>query len=473
MKRLWNILKKILIISLALSAAAYWADTRETGSTNNPISVIFPQATPEPLTYAASVWVYDTATDSPLYEVGSTADLSQLAPGEYYSFVLTIQNNTSEPMEFNEPYAIIDQTEPMHWSPFTLNANQSTTLHIYNSNMSVYGGKGVHHIAWMNGETMLKHETLTISDQSINGKSTYWNSKFSFPTQEQIDAHNAVSTIRSPYIAGWMQLPKNVKFTEYSVDFKADAAPDGTYCCIANWTMDLSELKRTHSNVHTEYNGVSAYAGFQNTTTEKDFVTIMSFWDIYATTPQGEDTTIRASVIYPSTDAEEAFGGEGTGAKCILPYPWKEGCWYRMLIQSSIDDTTGTTIVSQWVCDLATDEWTLMCQYDTHLPNSCFVGNVAYFLENYIPKHSGDIRTMELKNIRYKDASTGKWKDANKVIMLPNGGYPAYDGSYAYGSFDDRFWMITSGVGGDWYGNGIGQKQKAYTVNNTESGAPY
>ena len=45
MKLLWNVLKKILIISLALCAAAYWADTRETGSTNNPISVNFPQAT--------------------------------------------------------------------------------------------------------------------------------------------------------------------------------------------------------------------------------------------------------------------------------------------------------------------------------------------------------------------------------------------------------------------------------------------
>ena len=48
--------------------------------------------------------------------------------------------------------------------------------------------------------------------------------------------------------------------------------------------------------------------------------------------------------------------------------------------------------------------------------------------------------------------------------LSPNGGEPAYSGSYAYGSQGNRFWAITSGVGGDWYGNGRGQAGGWYSV---------
>jgi len=33
--------------------------------------------------------------------------------------------------------------------------------------------------------------------------------------------------------------------------------------------------------------------------------------------------------------------------------------------------------------------------------------------------------------------------------------------------------MITSGVGGDWYGNGKGQAEKTYTISNNATGSPY
>ena len=98
---------------------------------------------------------------------------------------------------------------------------------------------------------------------------------------------------------------------------------------------------------------------------------------------------------------------------------------------------------------------------------------MAIFLENYVPSLAGQVRSMEVRNARLLNAETGQWQDVEQLYMGSNGGIPQYEGSYAFGSRSDRFWMITSGVGGDWYGNGTGQKPGTYQIQNTESGRPY
>ena len=59
---------------------------------------------------------------------------------------------------------------------------------------------------------------------------------------------------------------------------------------------------------------------------------------------------------------------------------------------------------------------------------------------------------MEVRNAQYFDIYEG-WKQITSAYVGPNGGTPTYEGSYDFGAIGDRFWMITSGVGGDWYGN--------------------
>ena len=302
---------------------------------------------------------------------------------------------------------------------------------------------------------------------------SFWREVFPVPTADRIKAYTNPDWLRSPYIAGWLSIPDGLKYSEYCVDFKADFAPKGTYCCISNWKLDLSELKKTHTNVHTEYSSVQGYAGFQNTDTDKGKATIMSFWDIYATDPSGKDITIRAKLIYPESDGDDAFGGEGTGAHRIVSYDWKDGQWYRMLLQCGKNPDTGNTTVEQWVCELATGKWTKLCVYDTGLKNTTFIGSTAFFLENYLPAYAGEVRSMELKNPRYCRASDGKWVNIDSAYMSSQGGKPRYEGSYNFGSEGERFWAITSGVGGDWYNNGTGRGAAWIYVNNTASGNPY
>lgn len=426
-----------------------------------------------PLISDAAIYLFNADTERQIRKVGQSADLMKRNDNEYHSFAMILKNNTDSTIYAEDACVVVDQGQAWYWQDFSLAPGASTLLHIYAVNMRKCAAVGSHTATWyINGKPVCT-ANFVFTDSGMDQPSTYWENVFPLPTQSQINAYTNPDWLRSPYIAGWLDIGKTDRFTEYSIDFKADHAPVGTYCCLANWVMDMSELKKTHTNVHTEYSGVSAYAGFQNTATEKGKATIMSFWDIYATDPNGKEITIRPTLVYPEYDHDDEFSGEGTGAHRIVPYDWKENHWYRMLLQSYPSPETGNTLVDQWVCDLETGKWTRMCCYDTGLKNSHFVGSVAFFLENYLPQYAGEIRSMEVANVRVRDLSTGQWRDIEGAYLTSQGGKPKYEGSYAFGSREDRFWMITSGVGGDWYNNGKGQMAGNYTIQNTASGNPY
>jgi hypothetical protein len=157
----------------------------------------------------------------------------------------------------------------------------------------------------------------------------------------------------------------------------------------------------------------------------------------------------------------------------LVPFDWKAGRWYRMLLQCR-ETENGTTAVEQWVCDLETGAWTLIARYDTLIPGSCFVGPNCFFLENFDPDYAGEIRTMEVRNVRIRNASNGKWQSVKTASIGSNGGMPHYNGSYNYGSDADCFWMITSGVGGDWFGTRkVPANNKSFSVKNGTTASPY
>ncbi len=307
-------------------------------------------------------------------------------------------------------------------------------------------------------------EKVPVDEQKsiYTAESVNWAEKFTLPLHDEILKYNASSTALAPYIAGWMQIPDGVRYTEYMIDFKAQYLPAATYCCLGNWKMDYSSLKQQYTNVRTEYESVQGYAGFQSLGDEQK-VSIMSFWDVFCTDKDGKETVIRAKLVYPEATENDSFGGEGTGAHCIVPYEWSPENWYRMhLICTKWPE--GNTIVEQWVTDLSTGERTLLCGYDTGVEDACFIGSTAIFLENFMAASSGEVRTMEVTNVKYKEEASGEWKDVRSAYLMPNGGAPKYVGTYNFGAEGDRFWMITSGVGGDWYGNPSSSKGGTFQV---------
>ena len=229
-----------------------------------------------------------------------------------------------------------------------------------------------------------------------------WEERLELPTADEIEACNSTSTQRSPYIAGWLKNDKVTRFTQSCADIKADYLPFATYLSPVNLTMDYSSLKDQYINVWNE-DGIGMYAGLQRREAGKTSVGIMAFWDIYCEDENGNVTTFTPERIYPESVEDASFGGEGEGAHTLIDYDWKPGKWYRMLIQCGTSETTGNTTVEQWVQDMETEEWISL--------------NEGLFLQNF-----------------------------------------DYPGSYNYGTDEDTFWIITTGVKGK--SGGISEEKK-------------
>ena len=269
-----------------------------------------------------------------------------------------------------------------------------------------------------------------------------WQAMMAFPDVSEISQYNRIAVKRSPYLAAWMKTGSKT-FSGYTVDFRAEFQPNGTYCCLGNFDLDYSALKKTYKSYNTEYQGVGGYAGLQRLY-NGELKSILSFWDIQCTDKSGKKKTIRAKLVYPSHTDNDSFSGEGTGAHCLVDYPWKPGKWYQMQLLCGKSDTTGNTTIEQWIQDLSTSMWTKLCVYDLGVPNVSFKGDVCVFLENFVPEYAGEIRTMECRNFAvYRN----KWTSIKTGVVYSDN--PSkYQGSYAYKADGDTLCMITTGVAG-------------------------
>ncbi len=295
--------------------------------------------------------------------------------------------------------------------------------------------------------------TTSESQEVVGEEDVNWQEVIEFPTAEEVAAYTNPNNSLAPGLGGWLSIPDEAKYSEYSIDFKADHIPIATYCCLGQWSLDYSSLEEEYETVDYESGG--AYGGFQNN--HNGMQTIIAFWDVYCTDEAGRETVIRAERVYPTNLGDEDFGGEGEGAHCLVPYEWEADHWYRMHVKCVESQETGTTWVEQWVCDLETGEWTLLCIYDLKAKDVLFKSSPAIFMENYLTEYAGEVRSMEVRNAKYLDVNTGNWETVSSAYMSSNGGAPSYEGCYNFGTFQDRIWMICSGVGGDWYNNGKGR----------------
>lgn len=313
---------------------------------------------------------------------------------------------------------------------------------------------------------MTENFPIENSEPASQNFSRDWSKIMDLPSEQEIKKFNETSDARSAYITGWLNIDSEMKFSEYSIDFKADYLPYGTYFGCANITMDLSSLEQEYDEVYMD-SWLSFYGGLQMRDPENGSGSLMSFWDINCKDEAGEISVIHAKLVYPENESEVVFGHEGNGVNYHRAYTWEKGCWYRMLFQCGRSEENGHTTVEQWICNLETDEWTKLCCYDTGLTDSCFVGNMALFLENYLTEYAGDIRTIEFKNIRIHPIDSEQWLPIKQVDIS------AVDQpeSFCFGSDDEHFWMITTGV----EDRSLQQSElsNTYTVASCLSDSPY
>ena len=275
-----------------------------------------------------------------------------------------------------------------------------------------------------------------------------WQQLMPSPSPEQIE--QAKGSARSPYISIYPQFKGVTRALEYSVDLHADHQPNGTYLCPMNWSMDVSALKARYVSVYNDFTGVpGGYCGFQ-TLGDGSRVFIMTVWSTFCQDAYGNVTVFTPEVIYPEGQGRQNVGdSEGSFTQCILPYDWKAGRDYRVLLQESLSDLTGNVVLTTYVCDLLQNEWNLMVSFDTGVAD-VYLTSLGCFLEDFLTEYAGEVRSMELSNLRARSADSFQWVSADSVHFLFNGSLSQmyYSGSAAFGTEGCSIWAITSGVSG-------------------------
>lgn len=288
-----------------------------------------------------------------------------------------------------------------------------------------------------------------------------WSGVMDIPSADEIADFQ--TTERSPYISCFPTFEGGDGFTEVTVDFQADFLPPGTYICTCQFDLDMSELQSQYANVYREYSGVAGYAGFQ-VLEDGSHVAILSIWDTFCVDNAGNTTTLRAQLLYPEASDNQSFGGEGTGAHCIVPYDWQAGHAYRMRLSEGISTVDGQCVIGLSVCDLETGQWTELVDYGLGVNYTCMKAPFCSFLENFLPAAAGEVRNVCWSNYRGKSAATGEWVPAASATMNHYTGV----GSYSFGTTADSFWAITTGLPDRCTPSTDG----VYSVQNYATGAP-
>lgn len=301
---------------------------------------------------------------------------------------------------------------------------------------------------WKNGNVIFRSQVDSID--SINftpvHDGRYWEDVMRIPSQEEIDEHNSTSTARSPYVAVWLDTKQEAPFSQISIDFKADHIPPATYCSPVNFYIDYSSLLDKYVKADNGKH-ISGYGGLQRQADGTRYNAILSLWDAFCTDSLGKTDTLRATLVKPAGEEAVVFNHEGSGVSYRPEYSWMPGKWYRMLVQLGVSETTGNTTLGQWVGDIAEKKWTQLCVFDLGAPGLKFKKDFAAFLENFSPASSGDVRTMELKNVRVYNSTKNEWVNIYSGYMYHDGDQKTKkSGTYQYGTDDSMFWMITTGI---------------------------
>ena len=199
------------------------------------------------------------------------------------------------------------------------------------------------------------------------------------------------------------------KFEAFTIDFRGIDTPNSTYWSLCNWQMDLTEFKKTHTDV----TGGGAYGGLQTVINGK--TAILSFWEV-GYKENGVAKTQRASRIYPKGD-ESTFGGEGEGTNYIHEFDWPTNVWHRFVIFSWTDNLTKKTFVGEWIQNLSTQIWTLFAYFNTKLDNSYITGGLSQFQENFNANYFGYERSFQIKNMYVYDRTNRKWISLNTTKL--------------------------------------------------------
>ena len=268
-----------------------------------------------------------------------------------------------------------------------------------------------------------------------------WDLRMSLPSLYEQQTYKANDV--SPYIVCWYDFGAD-RFWEYSIDFRAEHLPRGTYLSVANWGLGSDQLDREYVTAKGDY-ADGGYCGFQ-VWEDGTHAAILTIWDKFCTDKSGRTTVIRANQIYPENGQggeRDEKGLEGSFLHCLVPYDWKEDHDYRALLQIGDNWDTRNAHIIFWVCDLESGAWTRLMEFELGY-GEVYMTGFCSFLENYLPQFAGEVRSMVLSNCRAHPYNSD-WVGARSGYLLQN---YEHTGSYNFGVEGNKIWAITTGLSG-------------------------
>ena len=144
-----------------------------------------------------------------------------------------------------------------------------------------------------------------------------------------------------------------------------------------------NEIKVEESVKHTYFATIGfdvGYFGIQDHGSGP--LAIFSVWDKGggAHDSNSVDEADRTQVLFSNPDAKSSrFGGEGSGAKTMMPYAWKKGKTYAFLVKLTPQEKG--TIYTAWISEKG-KEWKKIASYKTVMTKKKLTGFYS-FVEDY------------------------------------------------------------------------------------------
>lgn len=165
------------------------------------------------------------------------------------------------------------------------------------------------------------------------------------------------------------------------------------------------------------------YCGIQDLG-ERGRVIIFSVWDPvdpfdFAAKPDDVKEELRAKVLYSHPVVNIArFGGEGTGARTMAGFNWKEGESVSIQIDSAPDGTNRTA----YTCSVLTEEgWIKLSTVSTlkHGGNARGINGLYSFVEDFRRDYASAkvSRCAEYGNIEVKATADGEWLPITRAVF--------------------------------------------------------
>lgn len=195
-------------------------------------------------------------------------------------------------------------------------------------------------------------------------------------------------------------------------------------------------------------------------------------WDSYCYDNRGNMTRIQATQVYPENNEgfEVCVGdlvtGEGCFVHTLLPFDWQEGKNYRALLQLTNPNDGSNSHLIFYVCDLQTDAWYLLVEYDLGYQGAS-MNRCVSFLEDFSTDAHANFRSMALSDYRVRPAGQVDWTSSREATLYCD---TSNNGSYRYGATGNAFWTITTAVPNVWAAPAGAQR---FTVTYSDSRVPY